>query len=303
MTILRRTAALFLLGFAFILFFLGGLLRTVDTLVGSGSKISDSATSILSTTGGSEAIADALITQLTKDADPTVKAVMTAKKAQLVTAVATTIRDPQTLQLLSDDFLVYYNAMKNNTAASFNPQPIIWRLTAAMHSVDARIPSNPHDVGEPIIYTPKDKPPQLVNEMAGTASYAVLFVGLAIALLVVIFLIKHRTRKLVALGLTLGLPGVVMISGASSVKSAIMKNTTDQEETARRLIELVVNRVGSGLMGTGMTLLVVALLVVGIWQGAFIYRLKAAGGATIAPVHSETPEPPVASATDDPGVQ
>ena len=128
MTILRRTAALFLLGFAFILFFLGGLLRTVDTLVGSGSKISDSATSILSTTGGSEAIADALITQLTKDADPTVKAVMTAKKAQLVTAVATTIRDPQTLQLLSDDFLVYYNAMKNNTAASFNPQPIIWRL-------------------------------------------------------------------------------------------------------------------------------------------------------------------------------
>ena len=76
MTILRRTAALFLLGFAFILFFLGGLLRTVDTLVGSGSKISDSATSILSTTGGSEAIADALITQLTKDADPTVKAVM-----------------------------------------------------------------------------------------------------------------------------------------------------------------------------------------------------------------------------------
>jgi len=138
MTILRRTAALFLLGFAFILFFLGGLLRTVDTLVGSGSKISDSATSILSTTGGSEAIADALITQLTKDADPTVKAVMTAKKAQLVTAVATTIRDPQTLQLLSDDFLVYYNAMKNNTAASFNPQPIIWRLTAAMHSVDAR---------------------------------------------------------------------------------------------------------------------------------------------------------------------
>ena len=147
MTILRRTAALFLLGFAFILFFLGGLLRTVDTLVGSGSKISDSATSILSTTGGSEAIADALITQLTKDADPTVKAVMTAKKAQLVTAVATTIRDPQTLQLLSDDFLVYYNAMKNNTAASFNPQPTIWRLTAAMHSVDARIPSNPHEIG------------------------------------------------------------------------------------------------------------------------------------------------------------
>lgn len=303
MTILRRTFALLLLWLAIILFFVGGTLRTVDTLIGSGPKITDTATSILSTVGGSEAIADALVTQLTKDADPTVKAVMTAKKAQLVTAVGAAIRDPQTLQLASQDFLVFYNAMKSNTRASFDPQPIIWILTKAMHSVDARIPANPHDVGEPIVFEPKEKPQQLPNELAGTASYGVLFVGLTIALLVVIFLIKHRIRKLVALGLTLGLPGAVLVGGASGLKSAVMDSAADQEETTRRLVELVVNRVGSGLTSTGVTLIVVAILVVGVWQGLFIYRLRAALAAATPQVNSETPEPPAAVATDDSGVQ
>ena len=303
MTIVRRTFAVFLLGIAFLLFSIGGALRTIDSLVGSGPKITDTATSILSTVEGSNAVANALITQLTKDADPTVKSVMTTKKPQLVTAVAATIRDPQTLQLVTDDFLVYYNAMKSNTAASFNPQPIIWRLTQAMHGVDARIPANPHDVGEPIVFTPKEKPQKLPNELAGIASNGVLFLGILIALLVVIFLIKHRIRKMVALGLTLALPGALLIGGASGLKTSILEKMSDKEETARRLVELVVNRVGSGLTGTGMTLIVVALLVIGVWQGLFIYRLRTALASNATSAKNETPEPSVAVATDDPGVQ
>lgn len=303
MSIFRRFIALVVLFIATIAFLVGGLLRTVDSLAGSGEHISDTATSILSTTGGSSVVADALVTQLTKDADPTVKAVMTAKKTQLIDAVAATIRNPQTLQIASDDFLRYYNAVKTNTAVSINPQPIIWRLTSAMHAVDARIPANPNDVGDPITYEPKEKATALPNESAGSASWVLLIVGLAVTVLAAVFLIRNPTRKLIAVGLTLGLPGALLMATGPRVQSAIKSGMTDQDDSARRLVDLVMGRVNSALSGTGITLLIAAAVLVGGWFGIRYYREQQGKSTSAVTANSETPEPPVATATGDPGVQ
>ena len=303
MSIFRRFIALVVLFIATIAFLVGGLLRTVDSLAGSGEHISDTATSILSTTGGSSVVADALVTQLTKDADPTVKAVMTAKKTQLIDAVAAAIRNPQTLQIASDDFLRYYNAVKTNTAVSINPQPIIWRLTSAMHAVDARIPANPNDVGDPITYEPKEKATALPNESAGSASWVLLIVGLAVTVLAAVFLIRNPTRKLIAVGLTLGLPGALLMATGPRVQSAIKSGMTDQDDSARRLVDLVMGRVNSALSGTGITLLIAAAVLVGGWFGIRYYREQQGKSTSAVTANSETPEPPVATATGDPGVQ
>lgn len=303
MTFLRRFVALFVLFIATISFMVGGLLRTVDSLAGSSQHISDTAVSILSTTGGSSIVADALVTQLTKDADPAVKAVMTAKKAQLVEAVAATIRNPETLQIASDDFLRYYDAVKTNTSITINPQPIIWRLTSAMHAVDARIPANPHDVGDPITFEQKEKATMLPNESAGSASWVLLLVGLAITLLAAFFLIRNPTRKLIAVGLTLGLPGALLMATGPEVQSFIKKSMTSQDDSARRLVDLIMGRVNSALTGTGLTLLIAAALVVGGWFAVRYYRAQQSEGTPVVSTNSETPEPPVASATGDPGVQ
>lgn len=303
MSIFRRFVAVIVLFIATVAFLVGGLLRTVDSLAGSGQHISDTAVSILSTTGGSSVVADALVTQLTKDADPTVKAVMTAKKTQLVDAVASAIRNPQTLQIASDDFLRYYNAVKTNTAISINPQPIIWRLTAAMHAVDARIPSSPHDVGDPITYEPKEKATALPNESAGSASWILLLTGLGVTLLAAVFLIRHTTRKLIAIGLTLGLPGALLMATGPRVQAAIKSSMSEQDDSARRLVDLVMGRVNSALTGTGTTLLIAAAIIVGGWFAWGYVRSRQSESTPPAAGQSETPEPPVAPATGDPGVQ
>jgi len=304
MTILRRLVAITVLFIATMAFMVGGLLRTVDSLAGSGQHISDTVTSILSTTGGSSVVADALVTQLTKDADPPVKAVMTAKKTQLIDAVAVSIRNPETLKIASDDFLRYYNAIKTNTAISINVQPVIWRLTSAMHAVDARIPANPNDVGDPITFTPKDKITSLPNESAGSASWVLLIVGLAVTLLAAIFLIRHHVRRLIAIGLTLGVPGALLMVTGPRIQSGIKNGMTDQDESARRLVDLIMGRVNGALTGTGITLLIAGAVIIGGWFAVRYFRdQQAKPAAVMDPAQSETPEPPVATATGDPGVQ
>ena len=310
MSILRRFVALVVFFIATIAFLAGGVLRTVDSLAGSGQRISDTATSILATTGGSSVVADVLVTNLTKDADPAVKQVMTAKKSELVDAVAATIRNPETLRIASDDFLRYYNAIKTNTAVSINPQLIIWRLTSAMHAVDARIPSNPHDVGDPITYKPKldangnkKNAGSLPNESAGSSSIFLLLAGLVITLLGAVFLVRHSIRKLIALGLTIAVPGAILVAAGPQIQSGIQNAMTNQDESAHRLVDVVMARVNSGLTGTGVTLLVAAAVLVGGWVGIRYYRQKQGSPVAAAAPRSETPEPPVANATDDSGVQ
>lgn len=304
MTLLRRLVAIMVLFIATLVFLVGGLLRTVDSLAGSGQHISDTVTSILSTTGGSATLADALVTQLTKDADPTVKAVMTAKKTQLIDAVAATIRNPETLKIASDDFLRYYNAVKTNTAVSINSQPLIWRLTSAMHSVDARIPANPNDVGDAFTFTPKDKPTSLPNESAGAASWGLLIAGMAVTLLVAVFLIRHHVRKLIAVGITLGVPGALLLAAGPRIQSTVLDSMTDQDESTRRLVDLILGRVSSALTGTGITLLIGGVVIIGGWHALRYVRQQQAKPAAVAnSQESETPEPPVAIATEDSGVQ
>ena len=309
MTFFRRFIAVVVLDIAILAFLLGGVLRTIDSLAGSGQHITDTATSILSTTGGSSVVADALVTQLTKDADPADKAVMTEKKTQLIDAVALVIRDPQTLQIASDDFLRYYNAIKTNTAISIDPQPIIWRLTSAMHAIDARIPANPHDVGDPIVFTPKDKATSLPNENAGSASWVLLIAGMAVTLLAAVFLIRHQVRKLIAVGLTLGIPGALLLITGPRAQAAIKSTMKEQDDSARRLVDLIMGRVNSALTGTGITLLLAGAVLVGGWLAIRYYREQqtqsaaASGGNNETSENNETPEPPVAVATDDPGVQ
>lgn len=303
MNIFRRIVAVVVLGIAATTLMLSGFLRTIDSLAGSSQQISDTAVSILSTTAGSKVVADSLVTQLTKDADPNVKPVMTAKKTELVEAVAAAIRDPETLRMASDDFQRYYNAVKTNTAITINPQPIIWRLTAAMHRVDARIPSSPHDVGNVISYDVQDKAMSLPNESANGASWVMLFVGLGIALLASVFLVRHPLRKLIAVGLTLAAPGAILISTGPQVQSFIKGTMSEQDDSARRLVDLVMGRVNSALTGTGITLLLAAIVVVGGWMALRRVRDGQQSPSVGLPTHEQTPEPPVAAATDNSGVQ
>lgn len=303
MTIFRRFIAVIVLLIATVVFLLGGMLRTIDSLAGSGQHITDTATSILSTTGGSSVVADALVTQRTKDADPTVKAVMTEKKDQLVEAVAAVIRNPVTLQLATDDFERYYNAVKTNTAISIDPKPVLWRITSAMHAIDARIPAKPHDIGDPITFTPKEKVTPLPNESAGSASWVLLIAGMAVTLLAAAFLIRHQVRKLIAVGLTLGIPGALLLVTGPWAQAAIKSTMKEQDDSARRLVDLIMGRVNSALTGTGITLLLADVVLVGGWLAIRYFREQQTTSGTATAGNNETPEPPVAVATDDPGVQ
>ncbi len=290
MGIVRRTAAVFLLAIAGLFTLIAGVAKSGDGIAGTPTRAVDTVLSVITTNEGSNALAHVLVDNLQKDAGADAAPAFSAHKDALIAAVAATFRDPATQTIAHDIALRYVTAKVEHQAATIDMRPLIFRITAAMHSVDARIPAQPSDMsGLTVTITSDGKTGNPLNGFS-TGFYIFFTFALVVAFVVARFLVRRQTLQYVSFGLALGLPSL-LLAAISTQGTAWVDKAKFDNVYARVFAERIVLSVASAFQQTALFFLVVTAVVIGAW---FTYnRLRANAGSHDVVTVPASPSPEV----------
>ena len=306
MGIVRRTIAVFLFLIAGLFTIIAGVAKSGDGIAGTPTRAVDTALSVISTNEGSSAIAHILVDNLQKDAGADAAPAFAAHKDALIAAVAATFRDPATQTIAHDIALRYVTAKVEHQSTTIDMRPIVFRITGAMHAVDARIPAQPQDMTGLTVTITSDG--QTGNPLNGFATGFYIFFGfaLAIAFVVARFMVRRRTLQYLSFGLALGIPALLLAAISTQGSTWVNKSSFDNVY-ARAFVERVVLSVESAFQQTALFFLVVVAITIGVWFAYNRFRAStdaqevatapAVATAEITP-DSKTPEPLPANQSD-----
>lgn len=306
MGIVRRTAAIFLLIIAGLFTLIAGVAKSGDGLAGTPTRAVDTALSVISTNEGSNALAHILVDNLQKDAGADAAPAFAIHKEALIAAVAATFRDPATQSIAHDIALRYVTAKVDHQSATIDMRPLVYRITGAMHAVDARIPAQPNDMSGLTVTIASDGKSGNPLDGFSTGFYTFFAVALALAFVVSRFMVRRRTLQYVSFGLALGVPALLLAAISTQGTSLVNRGKFDNVY-ARAFVERVVLSVESAFQQTALFFLVVVAIVIGIWFAYNRFRdsnssHEVVATPTVAPVEvtpdSKTPESLPANQSD-----
>ena len=293
MSFIRRGIATLLLVIAAALLLIAGASKTLYFLVGTPERTAQTALSIISSPNGSRQFASIALDKIKRGADSPTATLIGAKEPALVNALAAVVRDPSTQDIIANDYVTWYHATTNGTAITIDISPVMNRFMAALHGVEPAIPSHIEGVSEPIVVKAGSPSPLKNVEKLGTSSLIVILVGIAVALLTSVFLVRGPLRRMLSLGLTLALPATLLASAATQLHSKLNMSNSDPHQ--RSLVLLIVDRVGSALTSTALLILLIdvaLLLVVAAVQYRPWTRWSTPSAAFVAPTQTNAPESP-----------
>jgi hypothetical protein len=293
MSFIRRGIATILLIIAALLLLVAGASKTLYSLVGTPERTAQTALSIISSPDGSRQFASIALDKIKRGADSPTATLISAKEPALINALAAVVRDPSTQDIITNDYVTWYHATTNGTAVSIDVSPVMNRFMAALHSVDPAIPSHIDGVSDPIVVEAGSPSPLKNVEKLGTSSLIVMLIGIAMALLTSIFLVRGSLRRLLSLGLSLALPAVLLASTATQIRSKMRTSNGDPHQQS--LVLLIVDRVGSALTSTALLILVIdvaLLLAVAAVQYRPWTHWSTPSAAYVTPENTNAPESP-----------
>ena len=294
LTVVRRVFAVLLLIGAVGILFSVGILQTVNAVVGKPASAIDTGLSIITSPDSAKALSTQLVTQLQKDAGDDTRLAFVEHKDALIAAVGKVIQDPEVRALARADLLRAYDAINTGTKTTIDLKPILTKFTTALHDVDARIPAVPKDFKNTTINIDNKVDYLNMVEQLTVTVWATALVGFALVIVVARFMVRNRTRRVIAVGLATFVPTVLMFSLAAGIGS-VPGSLDLKDHEIEVLATALANHIGGVLFGTA----VVFLLVSAVTLAAFLLaNMRAAKVA-----RSTAPPPPESAAvTQVPGL-
>jgi hypothetical protein len=281
-TLARRTVGVIILVVCCIVFFFAGVLSTASAVTGSGRSVADNVLAIVTSPDVRAAVATKLINQLESDTTASTRDAIVADHTKLIIAVESVISEPRTQQLVRQDLIELYNAASSQSTYYLDLRPLLFRFTMAMHAIDPQIPAKPTGLHHADVAIKNRKSPLYLAHSLFIAEVVFIVIGTLALTLTTRLLIRSRRLRYWALGLTFGLPGLLLIALGLAAKSAA--GILQMHDTSTRAIAREAGRhLSTNIIESGTVLLLLALLSVALWalvQGWRHFRSKSQAVAT-----------------------
>ncbi|HEV3267640.1 MAG TPA: hypothetical protein VGZ68_04500 [Acidimicrobiales bacterium] len=162
-----------------------------------------------------------MVDQLQKDSRSSLSATFSQHRDQLVQAVESVIADPTTQQIARADFLDAYNALVSNQSVTIDLRPLIYRFTRVMHQVDPRIQATPTSLKHAVVHIKRRGAGLRVADSIVAVELFLVVLSLVGVTLTTGFLVRRARRQYWALGLSLGVPTILILIGGFGISHAV----------------------------------------------------------------------------------
>ncbi|MEI6701001.1 MAG: hypothetical protein WCL38_04515 [Actinomycetota bacterium] len=305
----RRIFATLFLGFASLLLLSAGTMQALNALAGNPGTAIDTVLAVAQSPKGAHALASKLVDQLGKDAGDAERPAFLAHRDALITAVQGVMEDPATKVLVRADLLAAYNAVNTGQKTVIDLRPVVFKFTRAMHNVDPRIPATPNDLKHPTVKIDNHNTAVKFADQLTLTAWGLTLGGMVLASVIAWFMVKNKTRKVIAIGLAVGIPSLLLL-GAGISASSIPNKITFDDANVKIFATQLAHRIGNAITMTALIFLGITLLLIGLF---LLLNQRGRGRAGIAPddpmvlnptppAPPQAPTPPVSSGVlvDDP---
>lgn len=267
----RRFLAVVLLGLSSVVFLGAGWLNVANSLAGSPTATANTFLAVVTSTNIRQAVATRLVDQLQKDSNSSLRAAFTQHHNLLIQAVEGVMVEPTTQQIARTDFLVAYSALVSNKSVTINLRPLIYRFTGAMHQVDPQLPATPTHLKHAIVTI---KRRGAAVRVADSILPVELFLGVLSFVGVTLttgFLVRRARKQYWALGLSLGIPTLLILIGGFGI-DRVMGRIHFNDPNSKVIATEFANRLAKAAYITSLWLTLLTVLTLAVWYVGRAWR-------------------------------
>ena len=220
-----------------------------------------------------QAVATRLVDQLQKDSNSSLRAAFTQHHNLLIQAVEGVMVEPTTQQIARTDFLVAYSALVSNKSVTINLRPLIYRFTGAMHQVDPQLPATPTHLKHAIVTI---KRRGAAVRVADSILPVELFLGVLSFVGVTLttgFLVRRARKQYWALGLSLGIPTLLILIGGFGI-DRVMGRIHFNDPNSKVIATEFANRLAKAAYITSLWLALLTVLTLAVWYVGRAWRQR-----------------------------
>ena len=269
----RRLLAVLLLTFSSLLFLLAGWTNVASSIAGSPTATADAILAVVTSTNVRHAVAVKLVDQLRKDSRGATSRAIAQHRAELIAAVEGIIADPVTQRMARADFIRAYDALAAHRSERIDLRPLIYRFTEVMHAIDPRIPVKPTGLKHAVVTIRRHNYPL----HAARSFFAVELILVALSLLGTTlttgFLVRRSRYQYWALGLTLGVPALVLFGGGLVVRSGV-RALHFSDSNAKLIAIEAAKRISNVFVVTSLLLALITVIALAAWYVGRGRRLR-----------------------------
>jgi len=257
----RRIVAIVLLGVSSGLFLAAGWLHVASAIAGSPTTSAETLLAIATSQNVRHAVATKVVDQLEKDTTSSLSQTIHRQHDRMVTAIESVIANPETQTLARTDLIVIFEALKTNSSVVVDFRPLLYRFTSAMHTVDSGIPLKPTQLRHAVVTIKRHG--RVLGSAESLVNFELLLAAAAVigAVLIAALIVRRPRLRLVALGLSLGLPALVLIGGGFLI-TGIVHQVHFSDASSKIIATEAARRVAADASVSGVAELIVTLLVV-----------------------------------------
>ena len=293
LSIFRRISAILIALVLMTILMIGAQFRWASSVVNSSTSTSTFLLSIVTPTPVATALAAAALNDVEQHSSATVAAAIQSDHVRLQQALVTTIQSPATQKMVRIIVAQVYTSFKNGTTTTVDLRPLVSQFTSALHKVNSAVPAAaPFSITNyKTIVNRKSQKINLAGAL-GTVGTVLTVIGCLGAILIARFMVRNRTLRLVMVGSTIGLPGLLLLGFGLRLNS-LKTLVHDQSATAKVLINNSLSIVGKRIENSGLVLIVIAVAVVIAWIGCRMVNDRRIGTPSAISVSSMAPVPSI----------
>jgi len=231
-----------------------------------------------------KSLSTAALSDIAKSSSPQVSAIISQNTGSLTSAITNTLNQSATQALVRADIAQAYNALTGSRPTTINWRPVILRFTASLHQANATIPVIPSNLSSNTITIKPSQALARTVHAVGSLAWIEMFLGVTVAFGVARFAIWRRRLRPWYVGITVGVPGVLLIV-VSRVLNHVANSYHSASATTNVLVRNVTGHADNALASSGVIFLVVDAVIVAAWIALRWWRGRSPSPSspTIAP--------------------
>ncbi|HEV3187792.1 MAG TPA: hypothetical protein VGZ04_07065 [Acidimicrobiales bacterium] len=269
----RRFLAVLLLGLSSFVFLAAGWLNVASSLAGSPSATANTFFAVVTSTNIRHAVASKLVDQLQKDSKSSLGAAFSQHRSQLVQVVEEVIVNPTTQQIARTDFLAAYNALVSNRSVTIDLRPLIYRFTTVMHRVDPQIQATPTQLKHAVVHIKQRGAALRFADSILPAELLLIAISLIGVMMTTGFLVRRARKQYWALGLTLGIPTILILIGGFGISHAV-GSVNFNNPNSKIIATEFANRLAKAAYVTSLGAALLTVLCLGVWFVGRAWRTR-----------------------------
>jgi hypothetical protein len=254
-----------------VVFLAAGWLNVASSVAGSPSATANTFLAVVTSTNIRHAVASRLVDQLQKDSNSSLRAAFSQHHNQLILAIEAVIVDPTTQQMARADFLDAYNALVANRSATIDLRPLIYRFTSVMHQVDPRIQATPTGLKHAVVNIKRRGVALRVADSIFAVELFLVGLSLIGVTMTTGFLVRRARKQYWALGLSLGIPTLLMFIGGLGI-SRVVGSVHFNDPNSKVIATEFAKRLAKAAYMTSLWFAMLTVLSLAVWSVGRAWR-------------------------------